>query len=467
MSVSQSPMSMEVESYHNQRYRSPSRHSDAKSPASSHKQPSDLDEDVRSSKDQNVPLWKSQVLQRTADDIRKRVAFEKEMADVMSRTNKTLDISQDGYVKLRKQANYQNNELEREQRKSVQELVAQVEQRVSPEPLSRKIQPTENVETVPSTSHQNPGILKMPQQPQRPAPVLKEKPPKSKRFSLHNLIPFPTRKTFQNPPKENGNNSESSDEEDNPIRSSIQPGPMRNTNLLQTLPMPNFETVSKSPSPAQMSTQNAYPHDLRSMIPKDAYFHDISNRQMPYMDNGLPAPQFPCPQYDYNQSGLPNQIQPRNRNPLYHHQTGVFDAMMQDHIMREMERIPHCYSEHLDQNTEVEIANQNDFRMCYDPMYPNFRGNPHGMTRKPDHSLLHSRLQSLAINTALTESHSQADRESHNDSGYSTKVYGSSQGPSPSLSGHAEGSDNLSGQRVNIVPNGKIINGQIGASSLV
>ncbi|XP_047032043.1 ankycorbin isoform X2 [Helicoverpa zea] len=467
MSISQSPMSMEVESYHNQRYRSPSRHSEAKSPSNSHKQPSDLDEEVRSPKEPNVPLWKSQVLQRTADDIRKRVAFEKEMADVISRTNKSLDISQDGYVKLRKQSSYQNsNELETEKRKSVQELVAQVEQKrcASPEPVVRKVQPTENIQTVPSTSQQHPGILKMPQQPQRPAPVLKEKPPKSKRFSLHNLIPFPTRKTFQNPPKENGNNSESSDEEDNPIRSSMQPGPMRNTNLLQT-----FETVSKSPSPAPTSTQKSYPHDLRAMIPKDAYFHDISNRQMPYMDSGLPVPQFPCPQYDYNQSGLPTQIQPRNRNPLYHHQTGVFDAMMQDHIMREMERIPHCYSEHLDQNTEVEIANQNDFRMCYDPMYPNFRGNPHGMTRtpNPDHSLLHSRLQSLAINTHLTETQSQTDRESHNDSGYSTKVYGSSQGPSPSLSGHAEGSDNLSGQRVNVVPNGKIVGGQIGASSLV
>ncbi|CAH0589299.1 unnamed protein product [Chrysodeixis includens] len=471
MSVSQSPISMEVESY-NQRYVPPSRQSDAKSPSSSHKHPSDLDEDVRSPKEQNVPLWKSQVLQRTADDIRKRVALEKEMTEIMSRTNKSLDISQDGYVKLRKQHNYHNkDEIDREPRKSVQELVAQVEQQRcvspnAPEPMARKMQPTENLESISSTSQQNPGILKMPQQPQRPAPVLKEKPPKSKRFSLHNLIPFPTRKTFQNPPKDNGNNSESSDEEDNPIRSSMQPGPMRNTNLLQTLPMPNFETVSKSPSPAPMPAQNPYPHDVRSMIPKDAYFHDISNRQMPYMDSGLPVPQFACPQYDYNQPGLPNQIQPRNRNPLYHHQTGVFDAMMQDHIMREMERIPHCYSDHLDQNTEVEIANQNDFRMCYDPMYPNFRGNPHGMTRKPnpDHSLLHSRLQSLAINTHLTETQSQTDRESHNDSGYSTKVYGSSQGPSPSLSGHAE-PDPLP-QR-GLGPNGKGLGGAIGASSLV
>ncbi|XP_059057779.1 protein phosphatase 1 regulatory subunit 12B [Achroia grisella] len=504
VSVSQSPVSMEVETY-NERYVSPSRQSNVRSPSSNRQSDykasdSEGDNVTRISKEnsQNIPVWKSQVLQRTADDIRKRVMLEKEMSDVIARGNtKSLDISQDGYVRLRKQANYprEENEAEREPRKSVQELVAQVEHQqrcTSPDPLhiTRKPLPTEAQE-LPITrinKQPSPGILKMPQQPQRPAPVLKEKPPKSKRFSLHNLIPFPTRKTFQTPPKDNnGNHSESSDEEDNPIRSTNQPGPMRNANLLQTLPLPNFETMSnKSQSPApqvQSNQNNPYVQDLRPMIPKDAYFHEIPNRQvhhqMPYkdmIDTGLPLPQYkPCQaQYDYNESGLPqNQIQARNRNPLYHHQTGVFDAMMQDHILREMDRIPHCYSEHLDQNTEVEIANQNDhFRGGYydncSSMYPNFRGNPHVMNRKPtpDHNLLHSRLQSLAINTHLTETQSQTDRESHNDSGYSTKVYGSSQGPSPSLSGHVECSDNLSGQRVNVVPNGKV-GGQFGASSLV
>ncbi|XP_030025726.2 LOW QUALITY PROTEIN: protein phosphatase 1 regulatory subunit 12B [Manduca sexta] len=447
VSVSQSPSSIEVQTY-SQRYVSPSRHTDSKSPNKP------IDSEDRIQREQVVPLWKSQVLQRTADDIRKRNVPDKDISEVPMRNPKPLDISQDGYVKLRKQ-NYQEPE---KPRKSVQELVAQVEQQrsKSPEPMLRK-PPTE----MPEPITQPPGILKMPQQPQRPAPVLKEKPPKSKRFSLHNLIPFPTRKTFQSPQKENGNNSESSDEEDNPIRSSVQPGPMRNSNLLQTLPLPNYETMStKSQSPATI--QNHY--DLRSMIPKDAYFHEIPNRQQPYLENGLPIPQYPQAQYDYNQSGLPSQVQARNRNPLYHHQTGVFDAMMQDHILREMERMPHCYSEHLDQNTEVEIANQNDhFRGVYYDNRPSMY--PRGNLRKPapDHSLLHSRLQSLAINTHLTETQSQTDRDSHNDSGYSTKVYGSSQGPSPSLSGHVE--DNLSGQRVN-VSGGKAM-GQIGASSLV
>ncbi|KAM3957514.1 ankyrin repeat domain containing protein 6 diego [Aphomia sociella] len=504
VSVSQSPVSMEVQTY-NEQYVSPSRQSIAKSPSSSNRQSdfkasdSEGDNTNRNQKEssQTVPVWKSQVLQRTADDIRKRVMLEKEMSDVIAKSNaKTLDISQDGYVKLRKQANYPREEstVDREPRKSVQELVAQVEHQQrckSPEPLplSRIPPPTEAHEPSinPVNIQPSPSILKMPQQPQRPAPVLKEKPPKSKRFSLHNLIPFPTRKTFQTPPKYNGNNSESSDEEDNPIRSTNQPGPMKNANLLQTLPLPNFETMSnKSQSPApqmQPNQSNPYVQNVRPMIPKDAYFHEIPNRhvhhQMPYrdmIDNGLPQPQHnQCQkQFDYNEPGLPqNQVQARNRNPLYNNQTGVFDAMMQDHILREMERIPHCYSEHLDQNTEVEIANQNDhFRGTYydnrPSMYPNIRGNPHIMNRKPtpDHNLLHSRLQSLAINTHLTETQSQTDRESHNDSGYSTKVYGSSQGPSPSLSGHVECSDNLSGQRVNVLPNGKI-GGQFGASSLV
>lgn len=448
-SVSQSPSSIEVQGY-NQRYLSQSRQPECVSPTE--KPASD---EARRHLEQNVPLWKSQVLQRTADDIRKRVVLEKEMSDVINRNPKSMDISQDGYVKLRKQ-NYQESD---KPRKSVQELVAQVEQKrsISPEPPPRK-PPTDIQQSIPQPNPS--GILKMPQQPLRPAPVLKEKPPKSKRFSLHNLIPFPTRKTFHSPQRDNGNNSESSDEEDGPIRSTIQPGPMRNSNLLQTLPVPNYETMSSKPQP---STSVQPPYDLSSIVPKDAYFHEIPNRQN-YVENGLPGPQYPQAQYDYNQPGLPNQIQGRNRNPLYHHQTGIFDAMMQDHILREMERIPHCYSEHLNQNTEVEIANQNDhFRgVYYDNRAPLY---PRGSVRKPtpDHSLLHSRLQSLAINTHLTETHSQTDRESHNDSGYSTKVYGSSQGPSPSLSGHVD--DNFSGQRVN-VPSGKAM-GQIGASSLV
>ncbi|XP_072945083.1 uncharacterized protein dgo [Epargyreus clarus] len=502
ISVSQSPVSTEIHGY-TERYASPSRQSTTKSPSSSNRQSdfkaSDSEGDVihRNPQDNapTCPVWKSQVLQRTADDIRKRVMLEKEMSEVMSRNTKSMDISQDGYVKLTKQVNFlprEESNIEREPRRSVQELVAQVENQqrcTSPErlPVPRKHVPieTQEIPTSPVKIQTQPAAaLKMPQQPQRPAPVLKEKPPKSKRFSLHNLIPFPTRKTFQNPPKENGNNSESSDEEDNPIRSTNQPGPMKNNNLLQTLPLPNYETMSaKSQSPApQVQSQISYPHDAR-VIPKDAYFHEIPNRQihhqMPYRDmieGGLPVPQYnTCQaQYDYNESGLPQtQVQPRNRNPLYHHQTGVFDAMMQDHIMREMERIPHCYSDHLDQNTEIEIANQNDhFRGGYydnrPPMYPHFRGNPHGVRKPaPDHSLLHSRLQSLAINTHLTETQSQTDRESHNDSGYSTKVYGSSQGPSPSLSGHVDCPDNLSGQRVNIMPSGKEMGGQIGASSLV
>ncbi|CAH0400705.1 unnamed protein product [Chilo suppressalis] len=503
ISVSQSPLSMEVQD-HNERFVSPSRQINVMSPSSSNRhsdyKTSDSDGDnlhrTQIECPRDVPVWKSQVLQRTADDIRKRVMLEKEMSDVIGRNNnKTLDIAQDGYVKLRKQGNCtrEENNIVREPRKSVQELVAQVEHKQqrckSPEtiPLPRRMSPVQMCEEpIQAPVQACPGILKMPQQPQRPAPVLKEKPPKSKRFSLHNLIPFPTRKTFQTPPKDNGNNSESSDEEDNPIRTTNQPGPMRNTNLLQTLPMPNFETMSnKSPSPAPQvqSQKNPYPHDIRA-IPKDAYFHDIPNRQvhhqMPYremVENGLPVPQCnPCQtnRYDYNETGLPHApVQGRNRNPLYHHQTGVFDAMMQDHILREMERIPQCYSDHLDQNTEIEIANQNDqFRGGYygnrSPVYPNFRGNSHGVRKAADHNLLHTRLQSLAINTHLTETQSQTDRESHNDSGYSTKVYGSSQGPSPSLSGHVEcsASDNLSGQRIDVMSGGKI-GTQIGASSLV
>lgn len=504
LAVSQSPVSVEME-YHD-RYRSPSLRSNTKSPSSSNRQGSesrgsDYGSDrlrtsqnmVRSSPD--IPVWKSQVLQRTADDMRKRVLFEKELVETVRSSSKSgLDISQDGYVKIPKQNTYQeiSNHLtggnkQREARRSVQEMVAQVEhkQRMSrsPEPtplLRNDFTPTEQCSQIPDTIAIQQSPNEALEQPLRPAPILKEKPPKSKRFSIQNLIPFPTRKTFQAPPKDTGNNSESSDEEDNPIRTINQPGPMKNANLLQTLPMPNYERMSnKSQSPAPQSQiaepMKAYsPIDLRSMVPKDAYFHEIPNRPVhhtiPFRDRvdcGLPIPQYsPTSEFEaHNEPGLPTQTEPpgRNRNPLYH-QNGIFDAMMQDHIMREMERIPQCYSEHLDQNTEIEIAKQDYYdKHQIGPLPPNFRGNCGA--RRPlqaDHNLLHSRLQSLAINTHLTDTQSQLDRESHNDSGYSTKVYGSSQGPSPSLSGHVDG-DNLSGQRIHMMPNGK----QIGASSLV
>lgn len=420
-------------------------------------------------------------LHRSNEDIHYKGAHN-EFTDLYARHSRDLDISHDGYVKFPKQngqANVYNQEAEateREQRKSVHELVAQVELQqhlaspTEPVVLPRK-PPTELHEPPVSPGNGNPshGILKMPQQPMRPAPILKEKPPKTKRFSLQNLIPFPTRKTFQKAVKENGNNSESSDEEDNPIRTTIQPGPMKNTNLLQTLPMPNYESVSnKSQSPLPPTNNNHnhnnfFTKDLRPIIPKDAYFHDIPNRQINhqilYKDvrTNLPMQHFNHVHYNYNETGLPNQVQEsRNRNPIYGQQNGVFDAMMQDHIIREVERIPHFYSEHLNQNTEVEIANQNEY---HDGCYPNYVQNQ-SVKKMPDHNLLHSRLQSLAINTHLDH---QIDRESHNDSGYSTKVYGSSQGPSPSFSGNID--DNLSG-KIHVLPNGKA-GPQIGTSSLV
>lgn len=428
VSVSQSPVSMEG-CY--DRLRSSSRNT--KSPSESNRQGSrgsNYESDHRSAQTE-APRWKSQVLQRTADDIRKRVLLEKELADI-TRATEGLDISQDGYVKIK----HAQENIECEPRRSVQEIIAQVEKQTC-----RSSEPTQRYTPTEFAEH-------MPQQPSRPAPILKEKPPKTKRFSLHNLIPFPTRKTFQS--KDTGNNSESSDEEDVPIRTINRPGPMKNANLLQTLPLPNYETVSdKSPSPAPQIPHRSdplmkpyAPIDLRSMVPKDAYFHDIPNRPF--------NPSF-------NETGLPTSG--RNRTPLYN-PNGIFDAMMQDHIMREMERVPRRYGD-LNEDTELEITNERDtFRDEYrNHLSDNLRGGQGMRPPLPDHNLLQSRLESLAINTQLPVQH--MDRESHNDSGYSTKVYGSSQGPSPSLSGHVD--DNLSGR---VVLNGKPLSG-MGASSLV
>lgn len=400
VSVSQSPVSVEMQGA-GPRY------------ASSSRRPEATEQPAPPPAPPPAPAWRSQVLQRTADDMKRRAAPP----------GTSLDIAQDGYVKLRKPPGADAGDDRLERRRSVHELVAQVEGHGARSPSPPPVPPPPPA-----------GILKTPQQPQRPAPLLKEKPPRSKRFSLHNLIPFPTRKTYHAPPPaapgRDPDDSETSDEEDSPIRSTTQPAP---ASLLQTLPLPNYEPVTERSSPMAP--------DRRPVVPKDAYFHEIPNRQMPYRD---------VTEYEYNRTGLPAAGEARSRNPLQYNAgatgagvgaTGVFDAMMQDHILREMDRIPRCYSSHLDQNTEVEIANRSR------PVY------------KPDPGLLHTRLQSLAIDPHA-HAHAHGDRESHNDSGYSTKVYsaaGSSQGPSPSLSNHLD---------ENHLPNGKPIL-PLGTSSLV
>ncbi|XP_077302728.1 ankyrin repeat domain containing protein 6 diego [Arctopsyche grandis] len=311
-----------------------------------------------------------------------------------------------------------------------------------------------------------------------------------KKFSFHNLIPFPTRKMFNFHHKSDGNQSESSDEEDVPIRSTLEPGLMQNSNLLTTLPLPNYENM--------MSNQNAQPQSpnkpnghcinpsnnhlaLRGSIlpiPKDAYFHEIPNKQR-FHD----AQMFGGEHRFVNQHVHPHfnhQIKPnenvhinysRNRNPVYS-SNGLLGEMMHDHMDRELSRTPQSYTNQLDQNAEIEISN-----ICMQPMMANSHGHLMAgqMLNFPSHlneNHLSNRMQNLAINTHLSELQSQLDRDSHNDSGYSTKVYGSSQGASPSLSGNVDCSENVINQKMGLainrnITNSSMVHPHIGASSLV
>lgn len=352
-----------------------------------------------------------------------------------------------------------------------------------------------------------------------------------KKFSFHNLIPFPTRKMFNFHHKSDGNQSESSDEEDVPIRSPLEPGLMQNSNLLTTLPLPNYENmVNQNAQPQSPNKINGNGHcnnsenhiALRSSllpIPKDAYFHEIPNKQRfhdgsqifggvtdhrflnqhvhPHFKQPLPIQHVPVNNQIKQNEGM-HVNYGRNRNPVYS-TNGLLGEMMHDHIDRELSRTPHSYTSQLDQNAEIEISNINDcstFRGQYSsgamqPLLTNNQYPQHGHLMNGLHGSLDgqvlsfpthinennltNRMHNLAINTHLSELQSQLDRDSHNDSGYSTKVYGSSQGASPSLSGNIDCSENIVNQKLGLAVNRNLTNNvlnhplhpHIGASSLV
>lgn len=361
-----------------------------------------------------------------------------------------------------------------------------------------------------------------------------------KKFSFHNLIPFPSRKMFNFQQKTDGNKSESSDEEDEPIKSTLEPGLMNNSNLLTTLPLPNYENMVSSQSaqpqiPIKTVLNGHYMNNGNHMalrgsllpIPKDAYFHEIPNRQRMHDNHQNPRGPIqyqtsnhihPQPHLHYNNStslaqpcfnsvgqpGHPESFAPpnygRSRNPVYN-SNNLLTEMMHDHINRELSRTPHSYANHAGHNSQMEMPNTDaNIHQGYLRQFPaepaisrtegshyppremmGSHGNmPMGSQMLPPHGHhdagihLQNHMHNLAINTHLSEMQSQLDRDSHNDSGYSTKVYGSSQGASPSLSGNIDCSENLSIQKSGVAMNRNLrtnlVNpphSHLGASSLV
>lgn len=207
--------------------------------------------------------------------------------------------------------------------------------------------------------------------------------------------------------------------------------------------MANYRTGLQRPSSSKIDTS--------VLIPKDAYFHELPNKNQmrPIMDKltgKLDCEEQILQASCYNQNGS-TSFNARNRNPL---PLSVNDYSLPDLYQNEQVYIPNCT-----QNRPLKIVPQREKLLS---------SRKFGFNNLIDVELSKINLQ---IDPTLTIDQAQHERDMHNDSGYSTKICGSSHGPSPSLSGQID--LDLVGGKVgaNAEKYDYSIGGSLGASSLV
>lgn len=159
------------------------------------------------------------------------------------------------------------------------------------------------------------------------------------------------------------------------------------------------------------------------LIPKDAYFHDISERRNEFqVNNGRnrqPLPPPPPPPQGLTEDDL--FLRPGSADKTYF-PTQCHESAMLSQNMRPRLEYYHVYNNHANQmrvpQSSVDLHKE---KLLASKKYQGYT------------NLMEMDMEKMAINT---RSYEQVDRESNNDSGYSTKLGGSSHGPSPSLSGN-------------------------------
>lgn len=200
--------------------------------------------------------------------------------------------------------------------------------------------------------------------------------------------------------------------------------------------------------------------DTSRLIPKDAYFHELPNKNQmrPIMDKlteKLDCEEQILQASCYNQNGTVS-FNARNRNPL---PISVNDYPLPDLYQNGQSYIPtETYKPstiNCTQNRPIKIVPQREKLLS---------SRKFGFNNLIDVELSKINLQ---IDPTLTIDQAQLERDMHNDSGYSTKICGSSHGPSPSLSGQID--LDLVGGKVgaNAEKYNYYIGGNLGASSLV
>lgn len=223
-------------------------------------------------------------------------------------------------------------------------------------------------------------------------------------------------------------------------------------------------------------TKNAHIIDSKSLIPKDAYFHEMPNKRRNFMEThfsyeqpSLALPRkpevYPPVQLQHPLVNIQNaqiqktnirpqcnpSINPRSRHPLYNsninlnsHEESLEYLGQQRNFGRVLstENVQHqsLYNRHPHNSSHTMSLSNLDLEISHLQSQMDQRFSIGSSDVRASTNRVYQNSHDFQLNSPLDRiidlNHSPLD--SHNDSGYSTKIYGSSQGPSPSLSGQFE-----------------------------
>lgn len=164
----------------------------------------------------------------------------------------------------------------------------------------------------------------------------------------------------------------------------------------------------------------------------------------PMGDSNLTSP-VPMPNYE----NVPNDAPPRSRSGVY--SPTVINTALVDSNTRYIEPIVKIQESNIRYNDTYTRSIPSTSRHYYDNELPNpakyydlnsrfakLRMLDAGKTGLEGARMLDSSKMFESTTRMLENPQDTADRDTNNDSGYSTKVYGSSKGNSPSLSGQID-----------------------------
>ncbi|XP_050296932.1 ankyrin repeat domain-containing protein 6 [Anthonomus grandis grandis] len=227
-----------------------------------------------------------------------------------------------------------------------------------------------------------------------------------------------------------GNNSESSDDEDGPLRMPSRKGPMGDSNLVPVplgqppgaIRLGHYENVPNEVTNPRSRSGVYSPATVEQTMVDSAsrYIEPIVNIQEP-TDVRYPNSYKAYPSQLHAQPSTskydpinPYQPEMRYNDPAYH------AHYYEDELPNPNKFYEHSMSARLAKLRVLESSKG----------YPESKNPIEGSSRMLDPNFGDTRV--------LENPHDTIDRDTNNDSGYSTKVYGSSKGNSPSLSGQGE-----------------------------